>query len=96
MILTGGACFTCLYKLFGNLQGASFRKKCLLGSTFVTVIEYFVGWAVNIKGKMKVWDYSSLPFNFKGQICLYYSILWTFLMLPVSCLCEHLRKKWTQ
>jgi hypothetical protein len=27
-----------------------------------------------------VWDYSELPLNYRGQVCLYYSLLW----IPVS------------
>lgn len=93
MLLTGGACFTCLYKLFLPMRKAAVWKKCILGSLFVTSVEFIVGWAVNIKGKLRVWDYSTQPFNFRGQICLLYSTLWGLLMIPVSWLCEHLRKK---
>ena len=28
---------------------------------------------------LDVWDYSKVPFNFLGQVCVLYSVLWGFL-----------------
>ena len=30
---------------------------------------------------LHIWDYSSLPFNLLGQICLPFTVLWFFLAL---------------
>ena len=37
---------------------------------------------VNIILQWNVWDYSNVPFNVMGQICLPFSIIWFFLSLP--------------
>jgi len=52
----------------------------LIGSAIITVSELITGYIVNIRLGLNVWDYSNLPFNFWGQICIYYSLLW----IPVS------------
>ena len=88
MLLTGGVCFTSLYHIFTRMTEATALKKCLVGGSVITGIEFCVGYAVNIKGKLKVWDYSEIPGNLMGQICIPYSLLWTALSLPVSGLCS--------
>lgn len=54
----------------------------LIGAAVVTVSELITGYIVNIRLGLGVWDYSHLPFNFLGQISLYFSLLW----IPVSLL----------
>lgn len=46
-----------------------------------TFIEYMTGWLMNYYFKTKFWDYSKLPFNYKGYICLKFSIYWGGLSL---------------
>lgn len=51
------------------------------GSIMVTYSELLVGLVLNIWLGMGIWDYSDLPFNFLGQICLPFSVLWIFLSI---------------
>lgn len=45
----------------------------------MTLIEYIAG-RIFINGMhIKLWDYSDIPFNFQGIICLRFSIIWTLL-----------------
>lgn len=88
MVLTGGVCFLSLYKIFKKLSNLSLLIKCILGSSIITIIEFCVGCVVNIWLKLKVWDYSKLPFNIKGQICLLYSTLWSLICIPINYLCK--------
>ena len=46
------------------------------GMLLTTAIELFGGWALDKLFHMQWWDYSDLPFNFHGYICLKFSILW--------------------
>ncbi len=94
MVLTGGLCFTLLYKIFKKLVDFSLWKKCIIGSTVITTVEFFVGCIVNLYAKLDVWDYSKMPANFCGQICLLYSVLWAFLTIPISFICNTLKKKY--
>lgn len=55
--------------------------KGFIGMLIATVCEFAGGLYLNICMHCGIWDYSNLPFNFYGQICLYYSIAWFFLSL---------------
>lgn len=45
----------------------------------ITIVELISGIIINIWLNLNVWDYSNLPFNFLGQICLQFSLLWIIL-----------------
>lgn len=45
----------------------------------VTVLELLVGLVVNRWLGWNVWDYSDMPFNLWGQVCLQFSVAWFFL-----------------
>lgn len=93
MVLTGGFCFTVLYRIFKHIRRIAMWKKCCIGSAVITFVELIVGWAVNVRMKLGVWDYSNHPLNFRGQICPLYSLLWALLTLPISLACSSLCKK---
>lgn len=46
-----------------------------------TVTEFFAGCIINLWLGMGVWDYSNMPLNILGQICLPFSVLWVILCL---------------
>ena len=48
----------------------AFWKQCIIGSFVVTGIEFVSGCIVNLWLGWNVWDYSHLPLNLLGQICL--------------------------
>lgn len=50
--------------------------KALLGSLFITALELFVGLFLNLRQHLGIWDYSENPLNYKGQICLAFSLIW--------------------
>lgn len=54
-------------------------RQMTLGALIVTCIEFLSGFLINIVLGWKVWDYSDLPFNVLGQICLPFSIIWFFV-----------------
>ena len=45
----------------------------------ITITELISGLILNVWFGLHVWDYSELPFNFMGQICLQFSLLWVVL-----------------
>ena len=77
MFLAGGVCFL----LLGQLDRLRFSPatKCLLGASIITLVELLAGLLAN--RDHRVWDYRQMPFNFMGQICLPYSLLWAPLGL---------------
>jgi len=92
MVLTGGACFLGIYHLDGKYARRPLLSKGLMGSALITAAEFTVGCIVNVWLRWDVWDYSRLPCNFLGQICLRYSLLWYGLSLPLFWLCGKLRR----
>lgn len=48
--------------------------RSLLCGTGVTAIEYGCGMIWN--RDFRVWDYRRMPLNWRGQVCLPYSLLW--------------------
>ena len=80
MFILGALCFVLLGSInefFSWELGMIWQM--LIGSSIVTTLEFIVGIIVNIWLRLGVWDYSNLPFNFMGQICLPFSIAWTLL-----------------
>ena len=63
----------------------------LIGGAGITIIEFITGCIVNILFNLNEWDYSSLPFNILGQICLLFSIIWCFLSLIAIILDDYIR-----
>lgn len=93
MAFTGGICFSVLYVLNARLKKTRLLRKCLLGAILITGLELAVGCVLNRRLNMGIWDYSEQPFNFRGQICPLYSVLWFGLCIPVSLISKRLSKK---
>jgi hypothetical protein len=78
MFCAGGICFLSLGKI-RRLQ-IPYPLRVLAGSMLITAVELTVGLLVN--RDHHVWDYRKVPGNYRGQICLPFSLLW----IPVSAL----------
>jgi uncharacterized membrane protein len=81
MLLAGGLCFITFAKIGEKFKKQTLLARAVIGSVFVTAIELIFGIFFNIILKKNVWDYSKMPLNFKGQICLLYSVFWVMLSL---------------
>ena len=56
-------------------------KQGLIGAAITTCLEFVFGCVLNLWLKLNVWDYSGLPLNLLGQICLPFSVAWYFLSI---------------
>ena len=79
MFLLGGLCFWIIGRLNRRGEMPLAVQSCF-GAIVVTGLELLTGLVVNIWLGLDVWDYSALPMNFLGQVCLYYFVLW----IPLS------------
>ena len=84
MFLAGGTCLL----LIGHLNEVKPRlplwQRVLTGAGIITMVELAAGLMAN--RDYRVWDYRGLPGNFRGQICLPFSLLW----VPLSALAEEI------
>lgn len=46
-----------------------------------SIVEYLVSWIGEMILGVKWWDYSNMPLNINGRICVYFSLFWGFLAL---------------
>ena len=92
MFLCGGACFLCCGLLNENMK-IKIISPMDLSALIITAREFITGLIVNIWQKMDIWDYSQLPYNFMGQICLLYSIFWFLVSSVAIVLDDFLRYK---
>ena len=53
----------------------------IFGSIFITFLEFVIG-SLSLKGILPVmWNYSSVPLNYHGIICLPFSLIWIGLSI---------------
>ncbi len=72
----GAAAITmALYPFRNRGKWLSFLGGFLVGS----VVEYVCSWFMEVVYGAASWDYSHMPFNLNGRICLLYSFFWGFL-----------------
>jgi hypothetical protein len=89
MFLAGGICLCLIDKIcLGSMRHQPVAIKCAAGAGIITAVELAVGLVVNRGMNLNVWDYSDMPGNFMGQICLPYSLLWCALTLPALGICH--------
>ena len=81
MLGAGGICFMFFGAISEKFKKAGLLFKSLIGSGFITAIEFIFGVIFNLILKKNVWDYSKMPLNVIGQICAPYSCLWVLLSL---------------
>ncbi len=87
MMLAGGLCFVIFSLVAGWLRGRSILIKAAVCAIGVTAVEFIFGVIFNLWLGLGVWDYSSMPMNILGQICLPFTLLWggiAILFLPLA------------
>jgi uncharacterized membrane protein len=77
MFILGGVCFV----IIGGINNwfpwsLGLLLQSLIGAVAVTFAELVSGIILNIWLGLGVWNYSALPLNLWGQICLLYALLW--------------------
>ena len=87
MMIAGGLCFVIFSLVAGWLRGRSILIKSAVCAIGVTAVEFIFGVIFNLWLGLGVWDYSSMPMNILGQICLPFTLLWggiAILFLPLA------------
>ena len=93
MAIAGGFCAMFIYIINMKFKGLNLICKAFVGALLIIFLELIIGIIINIILGWNVWDYSQKTFNFMGQICLEYFILWFFLCIPVFKLFNYFQEK---
>lgn len=64
----------------------------MISALFITACELITGEIVNRQLGLNVWDYSMMPMNFDGQICLPFTLIW-FALSAVGIMLDDLMRK---
>ena len=81
MFILGGVCFV----IMGLLNEYHFKwsesliQQSIVSAVIITVLEFITGCVVNIGFGLNVWDYSGVPLNLLGQICVPFFFIWILL-----------------
>ena len=92
MFLLGGICFVCIGRINEVIQwDMSLWKQVLIGTVIITGLEFLTGCIVNLCLGWNIWDYSEMPLNVMGQICVQYMLLWVPASAAAIVLDDYLR-----
>lgn len=82
MGIVGGIIFLLLDQINNKISwDVDILLQGTIGSLIITFFEYIIG-KLFLNGVLPVmWDYSNVPLNFNGVICLPFSIIWLFLSI---------------
>ncbi len=64
-------------KYFNKNYNTLFIGGFIVGS----IVEYIVSWYGDVFLNVKWWDYSDMPLNINGRICVFFSLFWGFLAI---------------
>lgn len=83
MFAAGGLCFLIITAIdTSELFGGRILWEAPFCAVSITAVELVCGVIVNLQMELSVWDYSELPLNLWGQICLPFTALWLLLAIP--------------
>jgi len=95
MYLVGGICFLLIGAINELLPWEMpIWQQAIIGAVIVTMVEFVSGCIINLWLDWNVWDYSSLPLNVLGQICIPFCAAWVLLAVVGIVLDDYLRYWW--
>lgn len=92
MFFVGGICFV----LVGYInEWFTFEipliKQMAISAILITIVEFIAGCILNLWLNLNIWDYSLVPLNILGQICVPYIFLWFLLSFVCILLDDYIR-----
>ena len=92
MGIVGGLCFwICGQINEGFSMDMLVWEQMAISAVLITMTEFISGCILNLCLGLAIWDYSNIPLNLLGQICLPFSMAWFILSLPAIVLDDYLR-----
>lgn len=92
MFIVGGICFFLIGAINEWLPWEMpVWQQAGIGAVIVTAVEFVSGCIINIWLGWDVWDYSNMPLNVLGQVCLPFTAIWLVLAIAAIVLDDYLR-----
>lgn len=92
MFVLGGLAFLIIGRLNEHINWEMpFWLQVLIGTAIVLVLEFIFGCVLNLWLGLAIWDYSNMPFNLLGQVCLPFALIWSVLVVIAIILDDYLR-----
>lgn len=85
MFFCAGFAVMILLYIYLNNKNMSPILFALYAALTITLLEFIFGIIFNMILRMNVWDYSNVPLNILGQICLPFSLIWFAFGLIIYC-----------
>ena len=67
--------------IFLHKYSKKYNSLFLGGFILGSIVEYIISWFGEFFLHIKWWDYSNMPLNINGRICVYFSLFWGFLSI---------------
>ena len=67
--------------MFLHKYSKKYNSLFLGGFILGSIVEYIISWFGEVFLHIKWWDYSDMPLNINGRICVYFSLFWGFLSI---------------
>lgn len=67
--------------IFLHKYNKKYNSLFLGGFILGSIVEYIISWFGEVFLNIKWWDYSDMPLNINGRICVYFSLFWGFLAI---------------
>lgn len=94
MFLLGGVMFLLIGGMNNWLPWSmSLVWQCFLGMLANTAAEFISGCVLNLWLGLAIWDYSNMPYNLLGQVCLPFMGVW-FLLSGVAIILDDWLRYW--
>ena len=93
MAICGALCFLGIYRINERLLFLPLLVRGLLSACLITAVELAAGCILNLWLGLGIWNYTEVPLNLWGQICLPFFVLWFLLSLGAAGLCRLIRKQ---
>jgi len=78
MFFCAGIAVAILLFVYTNNRSLSPVVFALIAALTITALEFLFGVVFNLYLHMGVWDYSRLPLNLFGQVCVPFCVIWFF------------------
>lgn len=83
MMLCGGISLVSMNSINTLMHSKPLYVRAAACALAITFWELMFGIFDNLIMRWHVWDYSKMPLNFMGQICLSFSLCWYLLSVPI-------------